>query len=80
MMQKLFDAFESRLKTELESINSIPQTDLALIVRSRQIQAALQRFSQGTYGLCCRCEDEMDHVLLDRDPAAVFCSICGSAR
>lgn len=42
----------------------------------RRVQAALNRVAAGSYGVCCRCEDEMPIERLHADPAAPFCMEC----
>jgi DnaK suppressor protein len=51
-----------------------------LALRRRQLQAALDRITAGTYGLCCQCEAAMEPDRLDNDPAAVFCADCMAER
>ena len=41
-----------------------------------QVQAALARFEQGTYGLCERCGKEIDPARLKALPYVAFCMVC----
>lgn len=44
----------------------------------RQIDAALARLSEGSYGFCVICGDAIDSKRLDLLPATPFCSGCAS--
>jgi RNA polymerase-binding protein DksA len=54
--------------------------DLALRQNSMQllsqVQDALDRFEQGTYGLCERCGEEIDPARLEALPYVTFCLHC----
>jgi DnaK suppressor protein len=45
----------------------------------RQIEAALLRMKRGRYGLCLKCEDEIEHKRLQALPWAMFCLHCQQA-
>ena len=45
----------------------------------REIDAALARMSQGSYGTCIDCRSEIDLERLRREPAARRCFACQSA-
>lgn len=45
----------------------------------RKIIAAINRVSDGTYGICCKCGEQIDSNRLNSDAAAPFCSECTSA-
>ncbi|MDH0519520.1 MULTISPECIES: TraR/DksA family transcriptional regulator [Achromobacter] len=47
-----------------------------LDIRRRRIVAALQRVENGTFGLCCRCGDDIAPDRLNADAATVFCQEC----
>lgn len=40
------------------------------------IKAALQRISEGRYGICLDCEDQIPQARLDLVPAAIRCREC----
>lgn len=42
----------------------------------RQVEDALRRLKQGAYGLCARCEQEIDPARLDAIPYAILCIKC----
>ncbi|MCK9606296.1 MAG: TraR/DksA C4-type zinc finger protein [Methylomonas sp.] len=47
-----------------------------LLRNRRRLEAALERVRNGSFGLCCRCEDELEAVRLETEPAAPFCADC----
>lgn len=68
----------------LSRMDAMQQQQLAcnLLYRMKQeelkIQAAINRFHAGTYGICCKCEESIDKHRLDFDLAAPFCTDCVS--
>jgi DnaK suppressor protein len=44
--------------------------------RLQQINAALQRVTHGTYGICVKCGREIDEKRLDAEPTALTCVDC----
>ncbi|HEX4943595.1 MAG TPA: TraR/DksA C4-type zinc finger protein [Usitatibacteraceae bacterium] len=42
----------------------------------RKVEAAIDRLEAGTYGICCRCEEEVTPERLRADPATPFCQEC----
>ncbi|MBW3549329.1 MAG: TraR/DksA C4-type zinc finger protein [Proteobacteria bacterium] len=63
-------------------IDAISQQHMAkagstrLSIQLDRIQAALERYAAGRYGVCCRCELEIEHGRLMADPATPFCLEC----
>lgn len=51
-----------------------------LRLRQRQLLAAQDRVSQGVYGRCCECDEDIDLDRLQQDPAVVFCMACQMER
>ncbi len=47
-----------------------------LVIQLDRINAALERYAAGRYGICCRCELEIPHGRLMADPATPFCLDC----
>ena len=43
----------------------------------RQIDVALARLREGSYGFCQICGEDIDDARLDENPAAPFCGKCG---
>jgi len=42
----------------------------------RQVDVALARLVEGSYGICLLCGDAISEVHLDQQPAAPFCPCC----
>lgn len=49
-------------------------------LRLAQVNSALQRIENGTYGLCIRCEEEIAAARLDCLPESTLCVHCASDR
>jgi len=47
-----------------------------LKLQIRRIEAAIDRCRAGSYGICCRCEAEIEAERLRADPATPFCTAC----
>jgi len=47
-----------------------------LTIELQRISAALKRFEEDRYGVCCRCKDAIQAERLMADPAAPFCMAC----
>jgi DnaK suppressor protein len=47
-----------------------------LMIELQRIEAALTRFEQGRYGMCCRCKVVISADRLTIDPATPFCREC----
>src|SRR5262245_25760430 len=64
-----------RVATALSSVGADPQLTALL----RDVDAALQRFESGTYGLCERCHEAMETDRLIANPLERFCLGCLTA-
>lgn len=42
----------------------------------KQVQSALRRIEQGSYGICCQCEDDITQTRLNALPWAALCVSC----
>lgn len=51
-----------------------------LDIRRRKLEAALNRVTVGSFGLCCECEVTLDPARLETDLAVVFCMDCQEER
>ena len=58
-----------------EALEVIERTDIREI---RQIQAALKRIADGTYGVCARCGQSIDPRRLKALPTAITCISCSA--
>jgi len=45
----------------------------------RQVESALSRLGRGKYGLCMRCEEEIEQPRLEALPWTLFCAHCQRA-
>lgn len=48
--------------------------------RRLQIDAAIGRINEGTYGVCPGCEQYIDERRLEAEPTAILCIACAAAR
>ncbi len=48
-------------------------------LKLQQIKTALQKIDAGTFGLCSRCDEEIDKRRLDFDPATPMCISCAQS-
>jgi len=66
----------------LSRMDAMQQQEMALShlsrlqTEQRKIEAAIARFLEGSYGVCCRCGDDIDPERIKADPAAPFCADC----
>ena len=51
-----------------------------LRIRTRRIEAALDRVRTGTFGKCCQCGLAVEPERLQLDPTTVFCGDCQEER
>jgi DnaK suppressor protein len=45
-------------------------------IKLQRIETALKRIDDGEYGLCLKCEEDIDPKRLEFDPSAVLCIEC----
>ncbi len=48
----------------------------ALERESRRLEAALDRLNEGTFGVCCKCGEEIARSRLEIDLGTPFCAVC----
>lgn len=65
------DAAQERQSDEV--LEALGVHDLAEV---RQIDAALGRIEEGSYGLCMKCGEEISEARLEALPATPFCKNC----
>jgi len=71
---------------ELERIREASERELAgrslqiVSTRQRQVQAALQRIAEGTFGICLECEEPISVARLNAMPWAMLCIRCQKAK
>lgn len=67
-------------------IDAIQQQQMAragregLVLRAKQVQAALLRIEAGTYGECLSCEEPVGFARLSARPETPFCIACQTRR
>ena len=49
-------------------------------IRLQQIESALQRVEQGSYGVCLRCEEDISLARLRVRPEAILCVECAERK
>ena len=70
---------------ELDRIQHAAERDYAIgnlertLSRLREVSAALRRLDEGTFGVCGRCEEEIDTKRLTAVPWASKCIVCQEA-
>lgn len=68
----------------LSRMDAIQQQQMALNAKRQtensiqQVEAALARIDDGTYGVCLKCEEEISEKRLLAKPEAPFCTDCQS--
>ena len=68
----------------LSRMDAIQQQQMSLESKNRalltlkQIDAALGRFKDDSYGVCLKCEEEISEKRLMAKPESPFCSLCQS--
>ena len=69
---------------ELSLMDVIEDTGIAVAdIKRKQLEeldAALLKLDEGTYGLCSDCEAEIDEERLEAVPFALFCVKCASGH
>ena len=64
--------------TDLENRGALEAIENSDIHEIRQIQEALKRISEGTYGICARCGEDIDPKRLKALPTATRCISCAA--
>jgi RNA polymerase-binding protein DksA len=64
--------------TELENQEALEVIQKTETMEIRQIEAALKRISEGTYGTCAKCGEAIDPRRLKALPTAATCISCSA--
>ena len=64
--------------TDLENQGALEAIENSEIHEIHQIQAALKRISEGTYGICTHCGEDIDPKRLEALPTATRCISCAA--
>ncbi|MCL5006996.1 MAG: hypothetical protein M1153_02560 [Patescibacteria group bacterium] len=65
---------------EIEEFMNASGEIAPLEARLEDIKIALDKMSEGTYGLCEKCHKEIDEKVLEVDPESRLCQVCKSAE
>ena len=64
--------------TNLENQDALEAVENSEIQEIHQIRKALKRISEGTYGICAQCGEEIDPKRLEALPTATRCISCAA--
>jgi DnaK suppressor protein len=64
------------LQSQAMSIESRRRRD----IRTKRIEAALQRIERGEFGLCLECSEQINPKRLAFDPTSLFCIDCAKRK
>jgi len=64
--------------TDLENQDALEAIENSEIQEIHQIREALKRISEGTYGICAQCGEEIDPKRLEALPTATRCISCAA--
>lgn len=64
--------------TDLENQDALEGIENSEIQEIRQIQEALKRIAEGTYGVCAKCGEDIDPKRLKALPTAIRCISCAA--
>ena len=78
--ERLGSANQTKIAEDDAPADAVAAMDLVMVIRERQelqeIEAALARIRDGSYGICIDCGGEIGRARLKADPAAKRCLPC----
>jgi DnaK suppressor protein len=77
-LRKPLSADSEERATDLESQNALEGIKNSEIQEIRQIEGALKRITEGTYGFCVQCGADIDPKRLKALPIATKCILCAT--
>ncbi len=77
-LRKRLSADSEERATDLENQDALEGIKNSEIQEIRQIQGALKRIAEGTYGVCVQCGAEIDPKRLKAPPVAAKCISCAA--
>ena len=77
-LRKQLSADLEEQAAELENQETLKAIEHSEVREIRQIQQALKRISEGTYGVCAKCGVDIDPKRLRALPTATRCIACAS--
>ena len=75
-LRKPLSADFSEQAAELENQDALGAIENSELQEIRQIQVALKRIAEGTYGICANCGEPIDPKRLKALPTATRCMSC----
>lgn len=81
-VRELGAAIEARRRALVDELREEPRDDGAEVARKRElgelrgIEAARQRFEEGSYGVCLDCGTDIGYARLRANPTALRCILC----
>ena len=77
-LRKPLSADSEDRATDLENQEALEAIENSKINEIRKIQEALKRISEGTYGMCAQCGEDIDPKRLKALPTATRCISCAA--
>ena len=77
-LRKPLSADSEEQATDLENQDALEGIENSEIQEIRQIEEALKRIAEGTYGVCTRCGADIDPKRLKALPIATRCISCAA--
>jgi DnaK suppressor protein len=77
-LRKPLSADFSEQAAELENQDALGAIENSELQEIRQIQVALKRIDEGTYGICANCGEPIDPKRLEALPTATRCIACAT--
>lgn len=78
--ERLGSANQTKIAEDDASADAVAAMDLVMVIRERQelqeIEAALARIRDGSYGICIDCGEEIGRARLKADPRVKRCEAC----
>ena len=78
--ERFGSANQTKIAEDNAPADAVAEMDLAMVIRESQelqeIEAALARIRDGSYGICIDCGGEIVRARLKADPAAMRCLPC----
>ena len=75
-LRKPLSADSEERATDLENQDALEGIENSEIQEIQQIEEALRRIAEGTYGVCIRCGADIDPKRLKALPTATTCILC----
>jgi DnaK suppressor protein len=74
-----FDGSASREEEvdEVEEYNTLLSLEFSLEEKLKEINSALEKIENGTFGICEKCKNEIEIERLKANPAEKYCKNCG---